>query len=174
MAVTHRPVDQQLVLRQRPPERVGQLDALLAGDRAQRRFVPLPVPDRRVRLAAAGWPRGQDDQVQQRLPDQRVDVDHALVAKELLQIAAHRPVVGRIRRAEVQQQHADPLRIDHRMFLRQRRRRYGRDTPIQVWLRRICRGIGSSWLPHENLRQALAQATMASAAETATARDDQL
>jgi hypothetical protein len=30
------------------------------------------------------------------------------------------------------------------MILGERRRRYGRDTPIQVSLRRIGRGIGSS------------------------------
>ena len=118
IAVTHRPVDQQLLVRQGAPERVRQLDALLAGDGAQRRFVPLPIPDRRVRPAAAGWPRGQDDQVQQRLPDQGVDIDHALVAQEFLQIAPHRPVVGGVRRAEVEQQHADPLRLHRRDVLR--------------------------------------------------------
>ena len=60
-----------------------------------------------VVLAFAPRAHGEDDEVEDRPPLPARHLDDALVGQELLQVAAHRPVVGAVGRAEVQQQHAD-------------------------------------------------------------------
>src|SRR5437868_8834032 len=57
----------------------------------------------------------QDDAVEDRLPCERMDFDHARIAQELREIMPHRAHFRRIGRAEVDQQHADFLRGDVRM-----------------------------------------------------------
>src|SRR5581483_7676489 len=73
----------------------------------QRRLVSLPVPDLVVVATLAARPDRQDDEIEDKPPLQAVFLDHAPVRQKLLEIPAHRPVIGRIRRAEIDQQHAD-------------------------------------------------------------------
>ena len=77
------------------------------------------VPDLVVVAALAAGPHGQDDEIEHQPPLEAVFLDHAAVGEKFLQIAPHRPVVGRVRRAEIDQQHADAAR-DRRMVLRAR------------------------------------------------------
>ncbi len=60
-----------------------------------------------VGLAALRRPRGEHDAVQDQPPHHPVHFDHAAVGEELLEIAPHRPIVGVVRRAEIDQKHAD-------------------------------------------------------------------
>ena len=60
-----------------------------------------------VVLALAAGAHRQDDQVEDRPPLPARHLDDALVGQELLEVAAHRPVVGAVGRAEVEQQHAE-------------------------------------------------------------------
>ena len=46
--------------------------------------------------------------MEDRLPGELRNLDHPRVAEELGEIAAHRARFGRVRRAEVDQKHADP------------------------------------------------------------------
>ncbi|MPL60861.1 hypothetical protein SDC9_06423 [bioreactor metagenome] len=92
---------------------LAQLRDLALGDRHQRAFIRLGVPDRAVIRPRGEGALRQDDELQQRLPFPRRDVDHPLVREEFVQIAPHRPVVGRIRRAEIGKEHPD-LRLRHR------------------------------------------------------------
>src|SRR6185312_797999 len=62
------------------------------------------------------WPRVEDDPLQDDLPEQRIDLDHPAVAEELAEIAPHRPVVRRVRGAQIEQQHADLGAFDARMI----------------------------------------------------------
>ena len=113
IAVAHRPVDRDAAVDRR--ERRGELLGLRARDGLQRRFVALAVPDLVVVAPLAPRPHRQDDQVEDQPPLEAVLLDHAAVGEKLLQIAPHRPVVGRIRRAEIDEQHADAARRDRRM-----------------------------------------------------------
>ena len=101
--------------RQRPPgsrppaERVGELFGLRARDGLQRALVALLVPDRLVVLAlAAAGARDRMIEIEDRPPQPARRLDDAPVGQEFLEIAPHRPIVGRLRRAEIDEQHADP------------------------------------------------------------------
>jgi hypothetical protein len=78
----------------------------------------LLVPDAAIGGAGGEGPLGQDDELQQRLPEPRRVVDHPPVGQELVEVAPHRPVVGRVGRAEIGEDHADPRRRHRRMVRR--------------------------------------------------------
>ena len=59
------------------------------------------------RAADFARPRPQHDAVQQRLPCERRNFDDARIAQELAEIPSHRCGRRRVRRAEVDEQHAD-------------------------------------------------------------------
>ncbi len=99
IAVAHRPVDGEPRIHRR--ERRAELFGLRARDGLQRRFVALAIPDLGVVAAFPARPDRQDDQVEDQPPYQPVRLDHAAVGEKLLQIPAHRPVVGCVRRAEI-------------------------------------------------------------------------
>ena len=84
-----------------------ELVGLRACDGLERRLVALPVPDLVVVAALAAGPHGQDDEIEHQPPFEAVLLDHAAVGEKFLQITAHRPVTGRVGRAEIDQQHAD-------------------------------------------------------------------
>ena len=86
--------------------------ALRAGDGLQRPLVALLVPDRIVVAALGGRAARQDDEIEDRPPQPARRLDHAPVGQELLEIAPHRPIVGRLRRAEIDDQHADPAALE--------------------------------------------------------------
>ncbi len=113
IAVAHRPVDDDA----RAAERRGELFGLRARDGLERGFVPLAIPDRVIVAALGARTRGQDDAVEHELPEERIVLDHARVGQELPQVAAHRPEIGRVRRSEIDEQHADPSRPHRRMIL---------------------------------------------------------
>src|SRR5262249_28062478 len=71
------------------------------------RLVKLAVPDARVVAAAPPRPHAQDDQVEHQPPLHPVLFDDAAVGQELGEVAAHRPIVGRVGRAEVVEEDAD-------------------------------------------------------------------
>src|SRR6185436_5309276 len=89
---------------------------LAGGDRRQRRA--FGGPDLAVGAGRLARPAVEDDPAQDRLPDQPRDFDDARIGKELLQIALYRRRLGHVRRAEVDQQHADPGRGDGWMVRR--------------------------------------------------------
>ena len=86
---------------------LGELVGLRARDGLERRFVALSVPDLVVVAALAAGPHGQDDEIEHEPPFEAVLLDHAAVGQKFLQVAAHRPIIGRVGRAEIDQQHAD-------------------------------------------------------------------
>ena len=92
---------------------------LAAGVAAQRRFVAVLEPDLGIRLRRLFRTGVEDDAPQDRLPDQRRQLDHPAVGEEFLQIAADRLRIGRLRRAQVDQEDADLAGGDRRMVLRQ-------------------------------------------------------
>ena len=108
IAVTHRPVDHDMVM---VGDRLRQLFGLRARDRLQRGFVLLGVPDLPVVARLAAGTDAQDDAVQDQLPAQPLILDHARIGEEFLQIDPHAPGVGGIGRAEIDQQHADAFRF---------------------------------------------------------------
>ena len=114
-AVAHRPIDGDVRLE--IVERKAELFALRARDRFQRPFVTLPVPDR-VIVAPFGARPAQQNELQNRQPDGAWRLDDAAVGEELVQIAANRPIVGPLRRAEIDDEHADPAARDRRMARR--------------------------------------------------------
>ena len=91
----------------RQTERCGHLLGLRARDRLERTLIALVVPYGGVVLAFAARAHGEDDQVEDRPPLPARHLDDAFVRQEFLQVAAHRPVVGSIGGAEIEQQHAD-------------------------------------------------------------------
>src|SRR5262249_11263302 len=88
-------------------ERAGELFGLRAGDGLERGFVLFVVPDLGVVARLASRPDGQDDAVENELPQRSLILDHARIGEKLLEIAAHRWRIGRLRGAEIDQQHAD-------------------------------------------------------------------
>src|SRR5208282_403002 len=86
-------------------------------------------------------------------------LDDAAVGEELLQVAANRPIVGPLRRAEIDDQHADPAARDGRMTDRPRDRRAGGEmrsvhaagvkfvaTPLMQYRRPVGGGpSGNTW-----------------------------
>ncbi len=118
LAVAHRPVDLDASLARPGRQRVPEPFRLGAGDRFQRAFVAFAVPDRSIVAPPDGWPSRQDDEVEDRPPDEPGRLDDAPVGQEFLEVAAHRPVVGRLGRAEIDQQRADAPAPDRGMALR--------------------------------------------------------
>ena len=130
--VSHRPVDDDVLAEWL--EQVGELLGLRAGDGLDRRFVPLTIPDFPVVAHFAPRAERQNDAVENDLPQQRILFDHARIGEEFLEIAPHRRGIGGIRRAEIDQKHADarsPARLSpaaaaasaHRSFAERRRQR---------------------------------------------------
>ena len=115
IGVAHGPVHDDALIRQQR----GQLLGLRARDGLERPLVALPVPDLVVVLALAAGADAQDDQVEDRPPLPARHLDDAPVGEELLEVAAHRPIVGAVGRAEVQEQHADAAALDGRVAVRQ-------------------------------------------------------
>ena len=107
IAVAHRPIDHDMVM---VGDRLGQLFRLRARDGLQRRFVFLGVPDFQVVARFAPRAGIQDDAVQRQLPQQALIFDHPRIGQEFLEINPHAFGVGAVRRAEIDQQHADALR----------------------------------------------------------------
>ena len=123
MAVAHGPVDADLVARH-DLEMVRELLRLPAGDGLERPLVSGLVPDGVVVAPFALRPRRQDDQVEHRPPRQTRRFDDTAVGQEFLEVAPHRPVAGPLRRAEIEEQHADAAPLERRMvdrFLRGRK-----------------------------------------------------
>ena len=83
------------------------LSALAARYGAQRQLVALFVPDQPVGFAGFERTLRKHNQVQYEPPDDGVHLDDAPVGEELLQIAAHGPIAGGVRRAEIEEQHAN-------------------------------------------------------------------
>ena len=108
LAVAHRPIDADALAL--ASEARLQHFGLGAGDRLERPLVTFLVPDRGVVAALGAGPHRQDHEIEERPPKPARGLDHAPVGKELLEIAAHRPIIGRLRRAEVDEEHADPAR----------------------------------------------------------------
>ena len=106
IAVAHRPIDHDGRIDR--VDRGAKLGGLRAGDGLQRRFVSLAIPDFLVVAAFDARPARQNDGVEHELPDQPLVLDHPGVAEKLPQIAPHRSGVGGVRRAEIDDQHADP------------------------------------------------------------------
>ncbi len=102
-------------------EPLAQLLGLVPGDGQERALVQLLVPDPPVGGARGERPLRQHHELQDRLPDERRVVDHPLVREELGEIAAHRPVVGAVGRAEIDHQHAHLRRRDRRVVGRRLR-----------------------------------------------------
>ena len=106
IAVAHRPIDHDGRIDR--IDRGAELCRLGAGDGFQRRFVSLAIPDLLVVAAFDARPARQNDGVEHELPDQPLVLDHPGVAEKLPQVAPHRRRVGGVRRAEIDDQHADP------------------------------------------------------------------
>ena len=87
----------------------GELFGLRPRDGLERRFVLVVVPDSLVVARLAPRPDRQDDAVEDELPEQPALLDHARIGEELFQVAAHRLGIGRVGRAEIDQQHADTV-----------------------------------------------------------------
>ena len=102
-------------------QRQRELFRLAAGDRLQRALVALAVPDRIVVAPLGARAARQDDEVEDRPPEPARRLDHAPVGEEFVEIAAHRPIVGRFRRAEIDEQHADAAALDRRVARRAKR-----------------------------------------------------
>ena len=99
-AVTHRPA--HIDLRAEPPR---QLFGLTFGKMGQRRS--FRHPHLAIGLRRFLGPRLQDDPAQDRLPQKRRDFDDPSVGQEFAQIALDRLWLGRLRRAEIDEQKAD-------------------------------------------------------------------
>ena len=95
----------------------GRLDLgrLILGDGHQGAFARLVIPDAFICRARGKRTLCQNDELQQRLPDPWAVVDHPLVRQELVQVAAHGPVVVIVGRAEIGQQDANARRRDRRV-----------------------------------------------------------
>src|SRR5208337_2556215 len=112
IAVAHGPIDLDAgVFREqsRDPFR------LAARDRAKRRLIAFPIPDRPVRFAGAERPLCEHDGVEHEPPDRGIDLDNAPVGKEFFQIAAHGPIARSLRRPEIDEKHAYASIADSRV-----------------------------------------------------------
>ena len=100
IAVAHRMIDADVrSSRSRSASRLALRD-----DRERRAFVG---PHLAIGFRRLSRPGAQDDAVQDRLPRDCGDFDDARVAEEFGEIAPDRARLGRVGRAEVDQQHAD-------------------------------------------------------------------
>ena len=104
IAVAHAPVDDDLRL---VLEDSREFLGLGAREGAQRRLVLFAVPDFGVVRAGFLRTSGQHQAVEDRIPDCLVQLDHARVRQEFAQITPHRPKIGAVRRAEIDEQDAD-------------------------------------------------------------------
>jgi hypothetical protein len=104
VAVAHGPIDDDAVM---GGERARDLLGLVPGDGEERGFVELLVPDRSVFRPASEWPLQEHDAIQDEPPQHAVDLDDAPVGEKFLKIAPHRPIGGRIGRAEIDEKDAD-------------------------------------------------------------------
>ncbi len=104
LAVAHAPIDDDVRLIGEGFRHQGRL---VAGIGAQVALVQILVPDRLIGLADLAGAGVEHDAVEDRIPEQPRPFDDAAIAEELLEIAAHRGVVGAIGRAEIDQQNAD-------------------------------------------------------------------
>ncbi len=69
----------------------------------------LSFPDALIGVAAARRPRGKNDEIEDRPPEQFRRLDHARIGQKLLEIAAHRPKIGRLGRSEIDEKNPDAL-----------------------------------------------------------------
>ncbi|MNU53520.1 hypothetical protein D3C71_425530 [compost metagenome] len=104
IAVAHAPVDNDI--RQVLQALRHQL-TLIAGIGAQIAFVQFLVPDLLIGLAHLLRPLVEHDAIEDRIPVQLRPFDDSAIGQELGEIPPHRPVVGTVGRAEIDQQHAD-------------------------------------------------------------------
>src|SRR4029077_78853 len=104
--VAHGPVDSDALVNL--VEDFVELVGLRACDGFQRGLVAILVPDLVVVAPLAARPDRQDDEIEHEPPFEAILLDHAPVRQKFLEITAHRPVTGRVGRAEVDQQHTDP------------------------------------------------------------------
>src|SRR6202048_4068661 len=78
-----------------------------AGYGLDRGLVSLPVPDLLVVARFAARAKTQHNAVEDELPNETLVLDHAGVGEKLFEVAPHRGWVGRVRCAEIDQQHTD-------------------------------------------------------------------
>ena len=113
--IAHAPIDDDF-------RHVAQRDCgflgLCTGDRLERQLVAFPVPYLCIGMTAARRTYSQDDAIQDHPPQRTIGFDDPSVRQELLEIAAHGPVIGRFRRPEIDQQYADLADDDGRVTLR--------------------------------------------------------
>ncbi len=103
LAIAHGPVDDDLRL---AAKGLGHQCRLVARVGPEPAFVQVLVPDELVGLADLARPGVEHDAVEDRIPEETRPFDHAPVAQELPEIAAHGGHVGAVRRAEIYQEHA--------------------------------------------------------------------
>ncbi len=108
--ISHAPVHDHLsrvLTEQAVGNRCLQLLGLRARERLQWTLIALSVPDRRVILPLPGGPGHQNQTVEDEKPEQPRDFDNPSIREKLGQVTPHRPVIGRVRGAEITQQDAD-------------------------------------------------------------------
>ena len=118
IAVAHRPVDDEAGHSCLQARR--KLLGLRPCHGLERALVELLVPDRLIGMARGERPLAQNDELQERLPEPGRIVDHPAVRQELVQVAPHRPVVGGVGRAEIEQDHANARLGNGGVRIRQR------------------------------------------------------
>jgi hypothetical protein len=101
VAVAHRPVDQEMAAQRL--ERAGELFGLRAGDGLEGGFVLFVIPDLGVVARLPTRPDGQDDAVENELPQRALILDHPRIGEEFFEIAAHGGGIGGLRGTEIDQ-----------------------------------------------------------------------
>ena len=107
LAVAHSPLGDRLRAEIAGRDPGHELFRLRLRDGAQGAALADPVPDRGIGLAAAGRARCEDNEVEDRQPKPARRFDDPRVGEKFLEIASHRPEIGRVGRAEINQQDAD-------------------------------------------------------------------
>ncbi len=115
LAIAHAPIDNDLGM---GGEGGAKLFALRAGIGAQRQLVALAVPDLVIERAGFFRTGVEHDAVEHRQPDGARPLDDAFVGKEFLEVAPHRFLIGAVRRAEIDEEHADLRCLDAWMVFR--------------------------------------------------------
>ncbi len=114
IAVAHRKLDRRKVRRQplvlEALAEVAHQQRLLLQAVCEQRG-PVAAPDHRVFSRRPRRPHPQDHEVQYRLPEEARDFDDAAIGKKFREVAPHGRGGGRVRRAEVEQEDADPARL---------------------------------------------------------------
>ena len=105
IAVAHRPVDDEVLARERAPPPPSRPGARVMVRRAIRR-APRSRSSRYLAPLANGRLTSTTT-VEDHPPQRAVRLDDTAVREKLLEVAAHRPIRGAVRRAEIDEEHAD-------------------------------------------------------------------